>query len=285
MPTKTKDVQPKTKFARAKRKIKDVGVSMAVAAAALVPLKGAAQDRVIDADAQRISLAVDTIRLGMTVTNQSSLDKDFTIFDGVDPKFLDDDSLKNRDIYIRPENSYSLKNGKSFDGYFKYEEEEKSISKYNADEKGWFVTLVKSAMAYENWRDMHKFVYNTDNLYDKYLRILGKQFSFASTMETKNIKIVVHCVDEFVKISAYDRAGKKSKDGKYPLLGSMVVNARTEAIAGFSYDHEVFVFRTNDDMQNYRVFDGKTEKVIPVNIVNKSKRPKYISDYKVKCGR
>ena len=288
MPVKKANTQSKSKFARAKKKIKDIGIGVATAVATLAPLKGAAQDRVVDAEAKRISLVVDTIRLGMSIENQSSTDKDFRIFDGTDPMVLLDDDLQSRDIYDDSSVSYSMINGKSFDGTFKYRNFEKEVSGYSSDEKGLFFTLAKSAL-YKNTivdrlitKTEYTYAYNTDKLYDKYLKILGKQFSFARTESTKNIKIVIHCLDEYVKISAYDRTKQKDKYDRYPLLGSMVVHAFDERVVGFSYDHEVFIFKTKDDANNYYVFDGKNEKVIPINIVNKSGKAKIIRDIKVR---
>lgn len=288
MPVKSKNTKSKINFARAKKKIKDVGVGIAAAVATMAPLKSVAQDRVVDAEAKRISVLVDTIRLGMTIENQSSRAKEFMIFDGTDPMILLDDALKSRDIYDDSVASYSMINGRSFDGTFKHRVFEREVSGYTSDGNGLFFTLASSAIHKNNIVDRwiskteYTYAYNTDPLYDKYLGILGKQFSFAHTMPTSDIKIVIHCLDEYVKVSAYDRTKKKDKYGRYPLLGSMVVHAFDERIVGFSYDHEVFVFKTKDDANNYHIFDGESEKTIPINIVNKSGRKKIIRDYKAR---
>ena len=265
----------KTKFSRANKKIKDTGVGLAVAAASIVPLKSSAQDMVIDPESTHISLLVETIRQGMTVQNHSSPDKEFFIYSGVDNRVAFDDSLSNVDINTDDAVDVSnMRSGRSFYGTISRDAE--LSGEYRSDSYGLYFNLVKSALFTEDIFDRHNYIYNTDRLYDKYIGILGKQFKSIRKTPQKNIKIIVHCLEEFTKISAYDRANR----GK--LLGSMVMNGLDGEILGQSHNHEVFVFKTNDDMKNYRIYDGTEETVIPVKKINKTAKLRIIPDYKLR---
>lgn len=275
MPVKSKNIKPKTNFARAKKKIKDIGIGVATAVAAFAPLKGAAQDMFFDPENERISLLVETIRQGMTVENHSSPDKEFLIFSGVDTRFIFDDSLRHMDINTDGmADVANMRAGSSFYGVISPRAE--LSGQYSSDAYGLYFNLVKSALFSEDIFDRHNYIYNTDRLYDKYIDILGKQFKPIRKMPHKNVKIVVHCLEEFTKISAYDRANK----GK--LLGSMVMNGLDGEVLGHSHNHEVFVFKTNDDMKNYRVYDGTDETVIPVKKVARASKPRLIRDYNLR---
>lgn len=275
MPVKSANVKQKTGFARARKKIKDIGIGVATAVATMAPLKGAAQDMVIDPESTHISLLVETIRQGMTVENHSSPDKEFLIFSGVDNRFIFDDSLRNMDINTDEiVDVANMRAGRSFYGVISREAEVSGL--YNSDAHGLYFNLVKSALFSEDIFDRRNYIYNTDRLYDKYIEILGKQFKPIRKMPHKNVKIVVHCLEEFTKISAYDRENR----GK--LLGSMVMNGLDGEVLGHSHNHEVFVFKTNDDMKNYRVYDGTDETIIPVKKIAKASKPRLIRDYRLR---
>lgn len=275
MPVKKAYDKLRDKFARAKKKLKNTGVGVAVATSAMVPLKSAAQDMIVNPGSTHISLMVEKIRQGMTVENHSSPDKEFLIYSGVDGRFMFDDSLSNMDINTDDNLDISnMRSGRSFYGVIGRNAD--VSGEYNSDSYGLYFNLVKSALFCDDMFERRSYIYNTDRLYDKYIEILGRQFKSIRKMPHKNVKVVVHCLEEFTKISAYDRGNK----GK--LLGSMVMNGLDGEILGHSHNHEVFVFKTNDDMKNYRVYDGVDETIIPVKKISKTSKPRFIHDYNLR---
>lgn len=131
------------KFDDAKNKIKKASVIAGISALSLIPLKGKAQmQQAQDLEKQKIGIVADTIRYGISVKNESSVDKPIAIegHGGYVSFYNNDFESDFPDVFY-------------------------GGTPYNLVAKG---TIQKSS---EN-----SYTYNTDSLYDKYKGIMEKAF-------------------------------------------------------------------------------------------------------------
>lgn len=193
-----------------KKKLTDAGLSVAIAMAALIPARGVSQNRSVDQKTQRIAFAYDTIRLGMTVENKSSTKKPIRIYSGGFGAFNENlDSANNVKPWLSPIPVVIMDNAKDPDNW--------RFTNAESDEKGVFYKVLSDAGV----RNGDKYIYNTDEMYDKYMAVARRLFKRVFT--AKSISIEVYCVGVLDQVIVYEDG--VSNDQTY--IGTMILDATT----------------------------------------------------------
>lgn len=193
-----------------KKKLTDAGLSVAVAMAALAPARGLAQNRTVDPKTQRIAFAYDTIRLGMTVENKSSTKKPIRIYSGGFGAFNENlDSANNVKPWSSPVPVVIMDNAKDPDNW--------RFTNAESDEKGVFYKVLADAGV----RNGDKYIYNTDQMYDKYMTVAKRLFKRVYT--AKSVSIDVYCVGVLDQVIVYEDGVEN--DQMY--IGTMILDATT----------------------------------------------------------
>lgn len=193
-----------------KKQLKDAGLSVAVAMAALAPARGLAQNRSVDQKTQRIAFAYDTIRLGTTVENKSSTKKQIRIYSGGFGAFNENlDSSNNAKSWNSPIPVVIMDNAKDPDNW--------RFTNAESDEKGVFYKVLSDAGV----RNGNKYTYNTDEMYDKYMTIAKRLFKRA--YDAKSVSIEVYCVGVLDQVIVYE--DDVNSDQTY--IGTMILDATT----------------------------------------------------------
>ena len=192
------------------KKIKDAGISLTVAMAALAPVKSAAQNRTVDPKTQRVTLAYDTIRLGMAAENKSSAKKQIHIYNG---GFGVLNENMDSAVCVKPMASpvpiVMMDNDKSPDNW--------RFTNAESDEKGVFYKVLSDA----GLRHDGKYTYNTDAMYDKYMAIAKRVFK--RVYDAKSVSIEVYCVGVLDQVVVYEDG--VANDQTY--IGTMILDAAT----------------------------------------------------------
>lgn len=192
------------------KKLKNAGLSLAMAAAALAPAKGMAQNRTVDPKTQRVSLAYDTIRLGMTVENKSSAKKQIRVYNGGFGAFNENLDSNNN---VRPLANHlpivMMDNGKNPDHW--------RFTNAESDEKGVYYKMLADA----GMRQGDKYTYNTDAMYDKYMAIAKRLFK--RVYAAKSVSIEVYCVGVLDQVIVYEDGVEN--DQAY--IGTMILDVAT----------------------------------------------------------
>ena len=232
-----KKANTKNTFARAKRKIKDAGLSMMLAAAALAPIRGAAQGAPGDASDQHMDFAVSAISRGVFITNASSPDKKIDIKD-----WARVEALGHADYSDIPTDE-EIANVHTFD-----------TTKLNFiwGVESRYAELVKKSI---ERKGPNEYVYNTDALFDMYRDRLCELMPQSCAFQTKDMKLHVTCFGSFDQVDLYNISGGTEK-----WVASIVIKTDTEEIMCYSDTTRVRVYRDPSDRKPWyiRLFDGKT---------------------------
>lgn len=260
-------IKIKEQILRAKQKLKTIGIGTAFAAAAALPAKAAAQtERVYDPETQKMSVVVDTIRLGMTVTNTSSPKKDFRFFDYSPARSFLDMKDPIRDSMVNAEGlsplMYFLDLDRNvIDNQSRFEWSHKAA----VDNNGLFLLVLKDAIVKKS---ENNYEYNTDAIYDNYMNLGKKFFPALHNNNNDTVSIMVYSVG-FLEQILFVSFNQNAR----PVLGNMIIDAKTrDVLISEDIDYggkevmDVLLYQHVADKKNeVRFYNNGTEQILRKN--------------------
>lgn len=248
------NMKTKSGASRMTKRAKDTGTGLVFALAALLPAKAAAQNRVCDYFASRMSIAMDTIRPGMTVKCTSSPDKKITIENGPNANIVNNSYIigMQHNVVLRRNTIQNIMPNKTVS-------DKSELFNQAVDRRGRYYTLPQGNLRRV---DKGKYEYNTDAMFDKYYALAKFQFPAVMHIPQKFLKISVYCVELFDQVNIYDmRSG-----GEGRLVGSMVVDFETSKIFHHSTKNEVYVYQRDlAYLYSMCVYDGNEEFIYEIS--------------------